>query len=320
MFENTIYELSMTLSNAKFEEIMEQAQSKSKLISIERDEYVDASLGEKGMLVTYRNKPYKKTIRIAINAGMLSDYKEMSSVELLKKINKIIKKYFNEKHHLNHFEIYKITIIKDINVKSKKKVMEYLHILDRIGRVKSFVRDKYKDLNKKNYFMLKGKSNGVGFMVYDLEERLKWEGVEKSVLKQLNTLLRTEISFSGSKALDKYVKGINASEYIAAVNKKSQKLYMEVFSKVVPVGEFYKKDEAVKLIHKQVKDKVLRRKMIRLVTLIPEKKSLLLAQKAMHCRDMDKVMTAFAKINLSPVTISARQGVKQLGNMYALIK
>ena len=56
--------------------------------------------------------------------------------------------------------------------------------------------------------------------------------------------------------------------------------------------------------------------MLRLVALISEKKSLYLAQKAMECRNMEKIMRAFAKINVSPVTISKRQDVRQLRNIY----
>lgn len=52
------------------------------------------------------------------------------------------------------------------------------------------------------------------------------------------------------------------------------------------------------------------------MALIPEKKSVYLAQKAMDCRNMEKVMSAFTKINLSPVTISKRQDVKFLKNVY----
>ena len=56
--------------------------------------------------------------------------------------------------------------------------------------------------------------------------------------------------------------------------------------------------------------------MLRLVELIPEKKSLYLTHKALNCRNMEKVVEAFAKINLSPVTISKRQDVKWLKNIY----
>lgn len=60
----------------------------------------------------------------------------------------------------------------------------------------------------------------------------------------------------------------------------------------------------------------LRRRMLRLLDLIPEKKSLLQAQKAMQCRRMDEVMDAFAKIGLSPVTISKRDAVQCNKNLY----
>ena len=59
--------------------------------------------------------------------------------------------------------------------------------------------------------------------------------------------------------------------------------------------------------------------MLRLVELIPEKKSLYLAQKAMECRNMEKVVEAFAKINLSPVTISKRQDAKGMENLYTYL-
>ena len=59
--------------------------------------------------------------------------------------------------------------------------------------------------------------------------------------------------------------------------------------------------------------------MLQLVTLIPEKKSLYLAQKAMNCRNIEKVMEEFAKINLSPVTVSKRHDVQHLTNLYSYL-
>ena len=56
--------------------------------------------------------------------------------------------------------------------------------------------------------------------------------------------------------------------------------------------------------------------MLRLVALIPEKKSLYLAQKAMNCRNIEKIMEEFAKINLSPITISKRYDMKHLKCFY----
>ena len=63
----------------------------------------------------------------------------------------------------------------------------------------------------------------------------------------------------------------------------------------------------------------MRRRLLRLLVLIPEKKSLRLAQKAMNCRNIEKVMEAFSDINVSPVTISRRHNVKFLKNLYDYI-
>ena len=43
-----------------------------------------------------------------------------------------------------------------------------------------------------------------------------------------------------------------------------------------------------------------------MIDLIPEKKSLFLAQKALNSRKVDDVMEGFAKIGVSPVTICKR--------------
>ena len=80
------------------------------------------------------------------------------------------------------------------------------------------------------------------------------------------------------------------------------------------------KDKTMEILHNEVHDKVLRRKMMRLVTLIPEKKSLRLAQKSMSCRrDMTQIMDEFVRINVSPVTLAKRQEVKYLNNFLNLL-
>jgi hypothetical protein len=56
--------------------------------------------------------------------------------------------------------------------------------------------------------------------------------------------------------------------------------------------------------------------MLRLIELVPEKKSLVLAQKALNYRRVDRVMDMFRAIDLSPVTISKRHEVKMLDSLY----
>lgn len=92
---------------------------------------------------------------------------------------------------------------------------------------------------------------------------------------------------------------------------------MDTFARVVPFVDFHKKDDAIEIIRREITDSIMRKRMLRLVVLIPEKKSLHLAQKAMNCRNIEKVMEAFVGINLSPVTISKRHKVKYLNNLYS---
>lgn len=94
---------------------------------------------------------------------------------------------------------------------------------------------------------------------------------------------------------------------------------MDTFVKVVPFGDFHKKGKAVEMIRREVSDDKLRRRMLHLLELIPEKKSLLLAQKALNYRKLDELMDTFEAIDLSPVTLSKRHDVKKLDNLYKYI-
>lgn len=319
MLKTQIYELTMTIENKEFKKIMNEVWSKTRMVSIQVDEYVDDSLADKGMLVIFHDNKYKKKIRLVINAAELGNFEEVASDVLIKKISKLIKKYFNGKYQLNDFSLHKTILVRDIDVKSKKNVQSYLKVLHKTNFAKSYSRSKNNDLSKDSYFCVRGNSNGVEFLVYDLEERLKLEYVEKSKRKYMDSILRTEISFLKYKELKKMVKASTTSEYLGKINENHEIIYLQVFAKIVPFGEFYKKEDAEKILRQKVKDTVLRRKMLRLVTLIPEKKSLWLAQKAMKCRELDKVMAGFAKINLSPVTLSTRQEEKFLDNIYKWI-
>ena len=89
---------------------------------------------------------------------------------------------------------------------------------------------------------------------------------------------------------------------------------------VVPFGHFYKKHEAVGIICKEITDAKTRRRMLNLISLVTEKKSLLLAQKNLSYRRLGEVMSAFAYIEVSPVTISKRHDVEMLNNIYKFIR
>ena len=59
---------------------------------------------------------------------------------------------------------------------------------------------------------------------------------------------------------------------------------MSVFAQIIPYGAFYKKDAAVEIVRQQIEDLRLQQRMLRLIELIPEKKSVLLAPGKMRRR------------------------------------
>lgn len=138
----------------------------------------------------------------------------------------------------------------------------------------------------------------------------------KRMIKETEGILRAEVRLTKPKAIRDYTDAVEVGGQIVELSEKCQDIFLDIFVKIIPYGDLYKKNKAVEIIRSEVEDSVLRRKMLRLVTLIPEKKSLYLAQKAMNCRNMDKVMNEFTKINVSPVTISKRQEEKHLKNIY----
>ena len=137
----------------------------------------------------------------------------------------------------------------------------------------------------------------------------------REIIEETEGLLRAEVRLMKPKAMRVYTDRLEARGQIADLMKKRKDIFLEIFARIVPFGDFYKKDKAVEIICREIRDGRLRRRMLRLVTLIPEKKSLYQAQKAMDCRNVGKVMRSFTKINLSPVTISKRQDEKYLENL-----
>jgi hypothetical protein len=145
-------------------------------------------------------------------------------------------------------------------------------------------------------------------MIYDLES-VSSERKEKG-------LLRAEVRLTEPKAIRCYTDEPIASGQMAELITDRKKVFLDTFLRVVPFGNFYKKEQAVQIIRREVKDRTIRFRMLHLIELVPEKKSLLLAQKALSYRRVDKVMDMFRAIDLSPVTISKRHEVKELPSLY----
>jgi len=119
-----------------------------------------------------------------------------------------------------------------------------------------------------------------------------------------------------SKAIHAYTDESPASAQISDLFTNMQKIFLNTFMRIVPFGNFYKKDEDVEIIRERVSDITIRPRMLRLLDLVPEKKSLLLAQKALKYRRVDEVMDTFSRIEVAPITISKRHDIKKLDNLY----
>jgi hypothetical protein len=323
MVLNQTFELSLILDTDPFQRIFTTKASYLKEVELD-GEYIDPSLAEKGITVVYRASKYKKRIRVLANAGMIvNDYSNTD--KLIRKLDKCVSEYFNHRYTLDDFTLSGVTLTVDIDVDSREKVSDYLKVLQRIGKVKGFSPVDYDCFDSKASFCLSGNSSDTDFLLYDLEDAVigQLSGADagrkkiESASMQTKGVLRAEVKLTKPKAIRKYTSTTNVPGQIAELIKNSTDVFMDTFTRVVPFGDFYKMDAAVEVIRSEVKNSIMRRKMLRLLALIPEKKSLHLAQKALNCRDVEKVMMVFTKINLSPVTISKRHGVKHLENLYS---
>lgn len=324
MYINQIFELHMTLDNDKFQKALSRAYSKVDYLDNNGKEYIDRSLESKGIAVIYRDSRYKKKVKLIVNSRLLLDCDNPDPDKIARKLEKRIGEYFDYKYQIEDFTLSGMILCADIDVHNREKVSAYLKVLQRIGRVKGFSPSSYDCFDDIDSFCLEGNSNGIDFLLYDLEsyvekrhrevgdgrKKLKW------LLKESEGILRVEVRLTKPKAIRDYTDAAEVSGQIVKLSEKCQDIFLDIFTRIIPYGDFHKKNKTVEIIRSEIEDSVLRRKMLRLVALITEKKSLYLAQKAMKCRDIKKVMETFARVNVAPVTISKRQEVKYLNNIY----
>ena len=324
MYINEIFELSMVLDHERFHQVFEHVYSKIGCMENGEDEYIDQSLEEKGITVKYRDSTYKKKIKLIVNAGHLLGSGKPDPDKIVRKLNKRIWEYFGFKYKLDDFILSGMRLVTDINVGTHENGQAYLKVFRRIGRVKGFSPVSYECFEDVDSFCLDGNSNGIEFMIYDMEGLYRKQFREgdigrkrfKELIKESEGILRTEVRLAKIRAVREYAGEEDIFRQIINLSEKHQDIFLEIFTRIIPFGDFYKKGKAEEIIRSEIKDASLRRRMLRLVELIPEKKSLYLAHKTMECRNMEKVMEAFAKINVSPVTISKRQDVRCLKNIY----
>lgn len=327
MYINQVLELFMELDRDRFQKVLNRIYKKAGYLEGDNEEYIDQSMASRGITVIYRNSQYKKKIKLIIEPRLVSDSKLSDTDRLIRKLDKRINEYLDFKYRLDDLVLSGVTLAADIDVHRHENVSAYLKVLRRIGRVKGYSPADYDCFENVDSFCLDGISNSITFWIYDLEglirDRLRNEDINQKKLKSIHResegIIRAEVRLTKPKAVRVYTDAADAYGQIAELSQKSQSVFLDVFANIIPFGDYYKKGEAVELIRSEVKDCTLRRKMLQLVALIPEKKSLYLAQKAMNCRNIEKVMEEFSKINLSPVTLSKRHDVQHLTNLYSYL-
>ena len=325
MYLKTTFTLSLTIDSERFYKLLHKAELRSEYESYNDEaDFVDNDMTHKGLTVIYQNKIYKKKLKLLISANTIIDNDDINADRLLLKLEKRIAKYFKGKYQLKDFTLTGMNLYSDINVQSREGVKEYINIMHRIGRVKGYSQSESNPFDDDISYWLSGNSNHIEFFVLDLEGALKSQLKDiddnrkqlKSIKDDSAGILRVEVRLTKAKAIRAFTTGTIVSVQLAELVEKRQYIYFELFYSIIPFGDFYKKEKTIELIrgNKDI-DTTIKRKMIRLVELIPEKRSLLLAQKALDYRRIDEVMERFSDIEVSPVTISKRADVKHLQNL-----
>ena len=318
MFLNSTFELTLSLDSEKFTKLFDKAYSE--LEGSDVDVYADLTFTSKGVTVLYQDSQYKKKIKIVVDPCRMLDTDKPEPDKLISKLGKWIERYFNNKYKLDDFEVSGMLLVVDIDVHSSERVFAYLKVLHRIGKVKGFSPSRNDWLDDDNSFCLDGNSNGIKFLIYDLEAMFNvgtsHEHFNMGLPEACEGLLRAKVRLTKPKAIRRYTSKSSIYKQIADLHDNRKQIFLDTFMRIVPFGDFYKKCKAEEIIRAKVKDTTIRRKMLWLLGLVPEKKSLLLAQKAMNCRRIDKVMKTFFDIGVAPITISKRHDVKKLDNLY----
>ena len=301
------FELALNCNSEIFYKLRNKSSSKDKHL-LEQNE---------GLQIEYHSGTYKRKIKIIANPTILLGGDSTRKLwkpdddnisKLLRKLEKRIGRYFDDLIELDDFKLTSVGYAVNFDVGDRKGVKEYLQCLKNTGRVKGFKPAKDNLTGTKNSYFLKGNSTWIEFIVYDKES--------ESNSKEFKGILRAEIRLTKQAAIRDYVKDTTTSKQIKSLASNSRDIFLSVFAGIVPFGDYYKKADAIRLIKSYVPKKRTRDKMIKLIELIPKKKSLYLAIKTMNDRNIDKTIEAFRNLNLSPVTLSKRQDIKYLGTLY----
>jgi len=325
------FELSCVVDKDKLDRILEKVSENNYQLYEADFGFVDESYISKGIGVEYHYDSRKKKIKMIVNPSALlkngdSLWKptDKNATKLCDKLDQFMGMYCDD-CSLNDFRMTSVSLAADIEVGNPARVSDYIKVLHNMGKIKGFSPIKYSKrgggINKDSAFVLVGNSVDIEFMAYSKDAMSGDDDTtsKKLRMKHYNDVLRVEVRLTSHDAICKCTDETKTSKQLKGLSAISEDMFMAVFERIVPRGNYYKKNHAQKLIKDGIPDRRLREKMLRLLELIPAKKSLLLAQKALNIRDIHDIMKKFSDINVSPITLSKRQNINNLDSLYSFI-
>lgn len=339
------FELRLETSNKNFNYLLSSAYKKAKRdhhrvgrsTRQSNDVRVDDALAACGITVEYHNCDFRKIIKLRVNPSEVlggSDLKlwkpsNRNIEDLIERLEEYIEDYFDADYTLDDLALSRVEFTANFDV-GKENVPAYIRLMHKIGNAKGFSA-KYgpldyseRDIKKERSFDLEGNTNGVGFTLYDKEADLKDKG-KREKARKAEGILRAEVRLKKLKAVRAAIgefenpDALTTEEQIALVAKKSKDIFCQVFVGIVPCGDFYRLKEAEERVLASDYKNKRKEKMLELLRLVPEKKTLALAFKEMNVRSREDMLMWFAKINVSPITISKREDTRHLKNIYCYL-
>lgn len=339
------FELRLETNNKNFNYLLSSAYKKAKRdhhrvghsTRQSNDVRVDDALAAYGITVEYHNCDFRKIIKLRINPSEVlggSDLKlwrpsNRNIGDLIERLEEYIEDYFDGDYTLDDLTLSRVEFTANLDVR-KDNVSAYIRLMHKIGNAKGFSA-KYGpldysvgDIKKERSFDLEGNTNGIGFTLYDKEADLKDKG-KREKARKAEGILRAEVRLKKTKAVRAAISEfddpdvLTTEEQITLVAKKSKDIFCKVFVGIVPCGDFYKLKEAEERVLASDYKNRKKDKMLELLRLVPEKKTLALAFKEMNVRSREDMLMWFAKINVSPITISKREDTRYLKNIYCYL-
>lgn len=249
MYINQVFELTMLLDNERFQKVLNRVCKKTEYMEENESEYIDRSWSSKGITVIFRDSQYKKKVKLIVDSALMLNGRLSDTDRLIRKLDKRINEYFNFKYKLDDFVLSDMMFAADIDVHRRENVSAYLKVLRRIGRVKGFSPADYDCFENADSFCLDGNSNNITFWIYDLEGIIKNQIREddtdrkklKSVLRETECILRTEVRLTKPKAVRTYTSIDEVAGQIAELSAKSQEIFLDVVTHIIPMGIIIRK-------------------------------------------------------------------------------